>query len=207
MPADLASQPQAGRALHPAIVVLRALDAIFPALLAAIDRIAGRIPAFAIPLNHRLVRAHRRLAAILAHLAAGTFPGPRAPRPPGRKGGPPAPYLPRRRGWLAVAVDHNARNVALQLQSLLADPATVAMLAAAPAHARTAVARVLRTPCRLLGIDLPAVLQPAAPPPARPRRTAPRPPQPKPQAPAPLAPLNVQDYVRAAARAWKPRFG
>jgi hypothetical protein len=36
---------------------MRALDLIFPALLAVLDRIAPRIPAYAIALNHRLVRA------------------------------------------------------------------------------------------------------------------------------------------------------
>ena len=60
---------------------MRALDRIFPALLALLDRIAPRIPAYAMPLNHRLIRAWRRLLAILSHLAAGTYPKPRPRRP------------------------------------------------------------------------------------------------------------------------------
>ena len=188
--------------------VLRALDLIFPALLALIDRIAPRIPAFATPLNHRLVRAYRRLAAILAQLAAGTFPKPRSPQPPGRQGGPPAPYLPRRRGWLAQIAGPQARAYAAQFAALLDDPATRALLAAAPAHARLAVARALATPCRLLGLDIPPSLQRAGPPPPPP---APKPRTPRPQsaqgrARPPLFP-PLQDYVRAAARALKPRFG
>jgi hypothetical protein len=204
MPQASPTSPQAAGALHPAIAVACALDLIFPAILALISRIARRIPAFAIPLNHRLIRAQRRLVAILHHIAAGTFPKPRAPQPPGRKGGPPAPYIPRRPGWLALIGDHPARGFASQLRTLLEAPATQAVLAAAPAHARAAFARALRTPCRLLAIDLPPVLQPAGPPPP------PKPPAPRVRTPrAPRPPLfpPLEPYVRAAARALKPRFG
>jgi hypothetical protein len=186
---------------------MRALDLIFPAILALIDRLARRIPAYAIPLNHRLIRAYRRLTGILAHLAAGTFPKPRPPRAQARQGGAPAPYIPRRRGWLAQFGGHQACGYASQFQTLLDAPATQAVLAAAPAHARAAFARALTTPARLLALTLPPILTPAGPPP--PPKTAPPRTRPPPPPRTPRAPLfpPLQDYVRAAARALKPRFG
>ncbi len=139
----------------------------------------------AIPLNNRVAGVARRLAALLAHLAAGRLPRPHAPRSTAPKGGGPPPInLPTSRAWIVVTLGHHAAGYASQLQFLLNDPQTLATLAAAPPQAVASIARTLRPLCRRLGVDLPAILQP----PPRPPR-APAPPKPARQKPAPLPPL------------------
>lgn len=162
-----------------------------------LQHINNRIPSlgrFGQPLHDRITRARNRLLRLFARIGAGTYPLPRAPRPnhrpidlpadaPRRAGGPPAPYLPRRRGWVIHVLGYHAAGFASQLQHLLDDPATRALLDTAPPHAQAAAGRALRPLGRLLGLTLAATLQPP-PPPAKPRPA--RPPRPK---PAPLPPL------------------
>ncbi|MCC6720335.1 MAG: hypothetical protein IT555_20855, partial [Acetobacteraceae bacterium] len=80
--------------MTPAPTLASALDGILAALCALVW---GRFAAFgtlAAPLHNRLNRARQRLARLLANLAAGRRPRPRAPRP-GRGGGAPSVRLPR----------------------------------------------------------------------------------------------------------------
>ena len=112
-------------------------------------------------------------------------------------------------GWLGHVAGYQLRNVALQLNHLLHLPQTQATLAAAPPEARAAIARALKTACRLLDITLPEPLSAARPAP-KPRQRPATPPRPaKPPRPSgptvpPFRPLPA--YVRAAVRAWKPKF-
>jgi hypothetical protein len=139
-------------------------------LVAAQFRVLGPWTA---PIWSRLNRANRRLAALLAHLAAGRLPRRRSPRPSGTCRAPaardplapePLPALPRAHGWLVRIVGYHAAGRGSQLQVLLHDPATIAVLQAIPTIGRT-----LRPFCRLLGVTLPPVLQlpPRAPRPVR----------------------------------------
>ncbi len=206
--------PEASAPEHPALDLARRLDTVFLCLLdhvAAVFRILGP---FTNPAWTRLSRTRVRLAGILRRIAAGTYPPPRAPRPPQvppTKGGPPPPFLPRRRGWLGHAAGYQVRNSASQLRHLLARPETHAILAAAPPHARAAFGRAIRTTARLLAIDLPPALQPPPKPPRPPKpRTTPNPGAngaATPPSPAGRPPVPLPDYVRAAVRAWRPRFG
>ena len=164
---------------HPASQLARKLDGIFVSIalmVAAQFRILGPWTA---PIWARLNRANRRLAVLLAHLAAGRLPPRHASRPPGsrqRTNEPdpltPAPLapLPRAQAWLVRMVGYHAAGFGSQLQILLHDPATIAILAMTPTAGRT-----LRPFCRLLGVTLPAVLQ------LPPRPRAKRPPQPRPR--------------------------
>ncbi len=152
----------------------------------------------AIPLNNRVAGVARRLAALLAHLAAGRLPRLYAPRPKAedgtRHGGPPPTNLPTRRAWIVVTLGHHAAGYASQLQFLLNDPQTLATLAAAPPQAVASIARTLRPLCRRLGVDLPAILQPPPPPPRPP--APPKPARPKPAPLPPLLPLYPQRKPR-----------
>ncbi len=194
---------------HPTLDFARQLDCILRTVLYWLG--FAHLAHFAFPLQARLNRAHQRLATLLRRIAEGTYRAPRlrAPTTPPRQGGKPAPYLPRRHGWLGLAAGFQMRNCASQLQTLLGQLETHAIIASAPVHARRALARALRTPCRLLGVDLPLILTPPLLTPAGPPRP-PRPPTPR-AAPTPrpkLPPLRpLQPYVRAAVRAWKPRYG
>jgi len=195
---------------HPALDLARQLDGILCRVLHWLGFVLRPLGPFAFPLQLRLLRANERLAALLHRIAAGTCRAPRPRAPNTRQGevrsGKPAPYLPRRPGWLGTIAGFQMRNAASQLQSLLDRPETQATFAAAPApaHARRAIARALGTPCRLLGVELPPILTPPNPP-SPPRKPTPRAiPNPRPPLP-PLRPLPA--YVRAAVRAWKPRYG
>jgi len=152
----------------------------------------------AIPLNNRVAGVARRLAALLAHLAAGRLPRPHAPRPKTedgrRRGGPPATYLPARHAWIVVTLGHHAAGYASQLQYLLNDPQTLATLAAAPPRAVASIARTLRPLCQRLGVDLPSILQPPPPPPRPPAPAKPA--RPKPAPLPPLLPLYPQRKPR-----------
>ena len=144
--------------------------------------------ALAIPLHNRIVQASRRMATILARLAAGTY------RPqtqePGKKGGPPAIYLPHRRAWLVIKLGHNMAAYTAQLENLLRDPETQTLLATAHPAALKSLGRTLRPIARLLGVTLPPELQ-LPPKPPRPKPTKP----PKPKLP-PLLPLHPQRRPR-----------
>ncbi len=169
------------------------------AILASVTRlIFARTHIFAAlgaPVHNRIAGASRRLATILAHLAAGTF----RPRPhtqkPGKKGGPPAIYIPHRRAWLIEKLGYHMAAYTSHLEHLLRAPETQTLLATAPPEALKSLGRTLRPVARLLGVDLPPEL-----------RLPPTPPRPKPIKPPtsqsgrpklpPLLPLYPQARPR-----------
>ena len=182
-------------ASHPALDLAGPLDTILhllPILIASRFRISGDLPPW---LCNRIGRARRRIAKILALLAAGRLPRIHAPRP-GQKGGPKGHYFSRRRAWLVITMGYTAAAYASHLEQLLRDPATLATLAAAPPATIAALARTLRPLCRLLGTPLPAILQPPPRPAtlAKPPRAA-RTPLIPPTLP-PLLPLHPQRRPR-----------
>ena len=154
------------------------LDLILMSLLAFIGARFRTLGDITFPLSNRVSRARQRLMRLLAHLAAGRLLRQRPPRP-GRKGGARSPYISRRQGWLIHALRHdpmchNAVAHGLQLACLLNDPATQALLAAAPPAALNSLGRTLRPLCRQLGIAVPPPLQPVPRPPVPRRPTPPR---------------------------------
>jgi len=183
---------------HAVAEVARCLDAIlfpFLALMAARFALLGPL---LMPVWTRVSRTRQRLLRLLTRIAAGHLPRP--PRRPGaapRPSGAPAPFPNRRHGWLAIMLDHNARGYASQLNHLLHTPGVADIIAASPGAVRT-----LRPLCRMLGVDLPAVLRPPARPPAPPRQRPPRPAvAPPPDPPDRPIPRNIL----AAARYWQRR--
>ena len=158
----------------------RRLDGIFVSIALAVAAQFRLLGPWTAPIWARLNRANRRLQALLAHLAAGRLPRPHVPRPrhpstPDPMTAAPLPPLPRAQAWLVRMIGYRAAGYGAQLQTLLHDPATLAVLAAAPSAGRT-----LRPFCRLLGVTLPAVLQL---PPRAPRQPRSRPAQPRPKPP------------------------
>ena len=131
----------------------RDVSARLVAILAAVTSIIfARTHIFAAlgpPLHNRIVAASRRLAAILAHLAAGTF----RPHPskPGKKGGPPPIYIPHRRAWLVEKLGYHMAAYTSHLEHLLRAPETQTLLATAPPEALKSLGRTLRPIARLLG--------------------------------------------------------
>lgn len=151
----------------------------------------------------RLGRMIARFTRLYARWQSDTLPKPRPPRP-GRATRPatprlPTPRLPTRRAWIVASVGHHAAGHASQLETLLATPEATEFLTAVPQ-----AGRILRPLCRMLGLTPPACLR-------LPER--PRPPHQKPRAepraaPPPHPPARpLPAYVRAAVRAWKPKFG
>ena len=120
-----------------------------------------RLVALIIPLWRRLTRAARRFERLMARLAAGHLPKPgrSGPRGPHRS----ANTIPTGRGWLIRVLGHEAAACASQLQTLLAEPAAVELLAQAPT-----AQRILRPLTRMLAIGA-FTLRP------RPARAAPNP--------------------------------
>ena len=182
---------------HPALAFAASLAGTLASLLIHVAASFRPLGAFTLPVWTRISRARQRLARLLARIAEGRFPPPRAHIPDAalRHHGPPAPYLPRRPGWLVHTAGFQIANHASQLATLLRDPQTQATLAALPPHALAALGRALRPLARLLGVDLSAEL--LRPPPA------PKPARPRPVRPPPPPPLNLPRYILAAARAWK----
>jgi hypothetical protein len=124
-----------------------------------IDRSAGPL---LVRIFRRLHRLAARLTSLFARIQAGKNPRPRAARPttgPGRR----KPRLPDSSGWLLRLVPGTA-EYAGQVQALLDDPQTAALLEAAPQ-----AGRILRPLCRMLALPLPDYLRrprpPSAPPP------------------------------------------
>ena len=171
---------------HPAIAIAARLEGVLRALTQLIFARFHLFGDLAQPLHNRIARARQRLVALLANLAAGREPRPHTPRP-GRKGGPRGPSISTRRAWLVHVMGHHAGAYASQLQFLLHEPDTLALLAAAPPRALSSVARTLRPLCRMLGVPLPPLLQPPAKPP--------RPPRPRPVRPKPLPRMTVQSCL------------
>ena len=112
----------------------------------------------------RLQRMAARFTRLAARVAAGqtVMPRPRPAAAPPRRQASPYQRLPRKKSWLLQLVPAAAFG-APHLQILLDDPATQALLSAAPQLGRT-----LRPLCRALGLDLPPPLQRPKPAPARP---------------------------------------
>ena len=188
----------------------RCLDAVFAPLallVAARFRLLGH---WTVPLWIRLNRANRRLAKLLAHLAAGRLTKPRAPTSPPsapRSGGPPPLRLPTRRFWLVILLRHEAAAYMHRLEIVLNNPATASLLAANPDAARR-IARTLAPLCQILGVTNPHA------PPRKPRRRRPRPRAatiPKPRRsralPEPPPALTADGYMippSASPPAWPP---
>jgi len=143
-----------GTTLTPALVqasapdLARRVGLILTTLAALVARRFLRQPRLAaliIPLWRRLNRVARRFERLMARLAAGALPKPRA----SGHGGPhrSANTIPTGRGWLVAALGHEAAACATQLQALLAEPAAAELLALAPA-----AQRILRPLTRMLAI-------------------------------------------------------
>ncbi|MBV9656283.1 MAG: hypothetical protein JOZ42_17150 [Acetobacteraceae bacterium] len=119
---------------------------------------------------NRLKRLVARFSALVAAVEAGRLfiacrkqAAPRTPRPLARDSHGPAP---KAYGWLlTLAPELNTRIGRAQIETLLADPALLALLAQAPQ-----AGRILRPLCHMLRIERPDCLRL----PPRPRR--PRPP-------------------------------
>jgi len=183
----------AAQPAHPANDLARRLDILLSALallVAARFRVLGVLSN---PLWTRVTRANARLTRLLGQLAAGCLPRrrQRLPRPQSRDvTAPMPPRLPRGRAWIVRMLGYEAVGHAAQLESLLRNPATVALLAAAPTAART-----LRPLCRMLGVELPPELQlPPRPPRPRPNRDKPA----RPAAPPhpPMRPIYPSRHPR-----------
>ena len=117
--------PHPQPAEHPLLALAATFDSLFFTILhhlAAAFRLVG--PRHG-PAWTRLSRASQRLARILRRLAAGTYPPPRGKHPtlpdaPKRNGGSPAPYLPRRPGWLSHVAGWQLRAAAPLASSAMA---------------------------------------------------------------------------------------
>ncbi|MBV9654354.1 MAG: hypothetical protein JOZ42_07290 [Acetobacteraceae bacterium] len=141
---------------------LKRLVARFSALVAAVE--AGRLPARSAPAAGRQTRPLPPESRIQPHAPA------------------PVVTMPKGYGWLlALAPELNTRIGRAQVETLLADPAFLALVAQAPQ-----AGRILRPLCHMLRIELPDGLRlpprprrphsPATPKPAaeaRPRRPKP----------------------------------
>jgi len=174
--------------------IARRLQLIIGGILVQVSLFARAFGILALPLHHRINRAGQRLARLLLRIAAGRIPPaprPRDPTTPARPGGPPAIRFSRRRAWLVHVTGHHTSAHASQLQHLLHDPATTALLAQADPRSVAGIARTLRPLCRMLGVALPQALQP---PPAPPRIRPPRPPRPTP--PKLRSPLYPRRFAR-----------
>ena len=185
-------------ALHPASEFARHADVILNSILLLIAASFRILGARTVPLWNRVSRTRQRLIRLLAHLAAGRLPRPHIPRAPtalphaARERDPltalPPPRLPRANLLLIKLLGYHAAGYASQLQHLLDQPGMAAALAAAPGAART-----LRPLCRILGVNLPAILRlPPRPPRQRPAKPA----RPKPLPLPPLLPLYPQRKPR-----------
>ena len=111
-------------------LVLRPLSA----LVAARFRVPG-MAALVGPLCHRINRALHRVQRLMTLFATGQWTPPRPRRP--HQGGPHKPrVLPTGRSWLIAILGWEAAGYASQLETLLAEPEAVALLARIPAAAR-----------------------------------------------------------------------
>lgn len=187
-PHPRSARPGAGLAhANPAAsaLALSALGGAVAAILAAFARfVFARFHVIGTPagiaLHRRITRAYKRLQHILALAAQGREPRIHAPRPNRPRATPrPKPVLPRRRGWGCDMFGHHGNAYGSQLNHLLTQPETIALLRAAPARTRIAAARAVRPILHMFAWPMPDVLQHAGPP--RPRRRRPRAPRPIPE--------------------------
>lgn len=157
----------------------RRFDLVLSGLVLLVAARFRTLGSHTVPLWTHLRRAIGRMDRLMARLAAGRLrparprlspPAPLMPRPPVVSR---TPGLPKTRAWLVRELGYMAAGYGGQLEFLLNDPETAALLAAAPS-----AGRILRPLCRMLGVTLPDFLQlPPRPPRPRPPR-APRPPRP-----------------------------
>jgi hypothetical protein len=124
-----------------------------------VDRSAGPL---LVRIFTRLHRLSARLTSLVTQINAGTQPAPRPGRPTTDAGRRyrRKPRLPEGFGWLLREVPATA-EYAGQVQALLDDPQTAALLETAPQ-----AGRILRPLCRMLAIPLPDQLREPKPPPA-----------------------------------------
>lgn len=108
-----------------------------------------------------LERVHRRMVTLLRRLHTGTMPRLRKPlagaareaaRQRVRKS--PRIRLPRRHAWLAGEIGWAGRGAAAQIEHMLNQPETAALIAASPQ-----AQRMLRPFCHMLGLAVAAVPQ------------------------------------------------
>ena len=150
---------------------------------------------------HRLTRMALRLDRLTQRWQAGTLPKPRAPQTRSAPTRPDSPKtkpiaVPKSHFWLVRLVQPTAQYI-VPVEIFLANPETRALVEAAPQ-----AGRILRPLCRALGITPPEWLRlPARP--VTPRKSRAKPPRPEPA--TPYRPLPA--YIRAAVRAWKPKYG
>ena len=138
--------------LH-AILVLNLLPLIMQQILV--------LGAYTLPVWARISRARQRITRLLANFAAGRLPRQYAPRP-GKNGGPrPALYIPQRHAWLVALIGYRAAGFGGQIDYLLREPATQALLATAPPEILKSLGRNLRPLCRMLNVELPKELLPS----------------------------------------------
>jgi len=170
----------------PADRFARIIDGLCGAVAARAHKNALARPLLVL-LYYRLRRMVVRLASLAGRVRSGTLPAPARRRAASSRPrtAPPAPRLPRGFVWVPRLVPE-ANGYASQLQHLLADPAMVALLAAAPQ-----AGRILRPLCRMLGIRPPPGLLGSSPAPASPRPGATAPSPPPPRRPPPPAPADV----------------
>ena len=144
---------------HPALHVSERLHAIIVGnLLPLIMQQILVLGAYTIPVWARISRARQRLTRLLANFAAGRLPRPHTPQP-GKKGGPPpALYIPQSYAWLVARIGYRAAGFGAQIDYLLREPETQALLATAPPEFLKSFGRTLRPLCRLLAVDLPKEL-------------------------------------------------
>ena len=114
------------------------------------------------------LRTSNRFSRLIARLAAGIAPrkpAPRAKREPTERKSPRL-RLPRKKMWLRALLGWRAGGYATQIEHLLNQPETAALVANSPQ-----AQRLLRPLCRMLGIA--ATCVPPLPP--RPRKPRPKP--------------------------------
>ncbi len=149
------------------------LRTIFASIAILLGTRAHIFGALHFPLCNYLNRAARRLAALLDAIEAGTLRAPRQRPPRERAARPPArPALPAKKDWLGRTLGWEIRGFASQLEHLLNQPETQALLVREPARA----ARILRPLARMLGIAPIALPPPPSrkPTPRKPRERKPR---------------------------------
>ena len=162
-------------------------------------------------IHSRIVRVIKRLDRFVMRWQAGTLPKPRPARlRPARGAKPPKFQVPNGYVWLIKLIQATAQFGG-QLQAFMMNQRTRARVAAAPQ-----AARLMRSFCRMLAIEMPEYLRPPhRPPQMRPPRI--RPPQPAPLKPASGEPAlttqlsipqgtpdrPIPRNILAEARAWR----
>jgi hypothetical protein len=112
-----------------------------------------RLMPLIIPLWTRLTRTARRFERLMARVATNRLRMPRPTRPGTTRPRPSTPdtarppTLPTGHAWLIRAIPYEAAAYGCQLEALLAEQATVDLLAACPQ-----ATRILRPLCHMLGL-------------------------------------------------------